>query len=63
MNTKTAAAPKHVCPPAQRHLDDVAGCGNAFEQEPDREGWVDCPHCGLAFNAAQAIAEATGEPK
>jgi hypothetical protein len=29
---------------------DILGCGNVFEQEPDAEGLVDCPHCGIVFS-------------
>lgn len=28
----------------------IEGCGQTFTSEPDAEGWVDCPHCGLGFN-------------
>jgi len=39
----------HRCPDNARHADDVVGCGKSFEVEPDAEGFVDCPHCGMFF--------------
>ena len=37
------------CPDDRRHEDDVVGCGHEFEQEPDGEGFFDCPNCGIFF--------------
>lgn len=37
------------CPDKARHENDVVGCGAVFEAEPDDEGTVDCPHCGIWF--------------
>lgn len=28
---------------------DIVGCGEEFKAEPDFEGYVDCPHCGIWF--------------
>lgn len=39
------------CPDYADSLNgDILGCGHVFEQEPDREGLVDCPECGIVFN-------------
>lgn len=38
----------HMTPPAQGPLY-VVGCGHVFEAEPDREGLIDCPNCGMWF--------------
>ncbi len=38
------------CPDATRCPDDVVGCGHRFEAEPDHEGLVDCPECGIWFD-------------
>lgn len=37
----------HICPAEPRHEGDLKGCGLEFEAEPDSEGLVDCPHCGM----------------
>lgn len=29
---------------------DIVGCGRTFEAEPDFEGLIDCPHCGMWFS-------------
>lgn len=47
----------HTCPDRPAPDSDLIGCGETFEQTPDDEGWVDCPHCGMAFDAARAVAE------
>lgn len=31
----------------------LLGCGTTFEQEPDDEGLVDCPSCGIWFKASE----------
>jgi hypothetical protein len=28
----------------------ITGCGETFTATPDREGLVDCPHCGIWFS-------------
>lgn len=38
---------KCVCPVNPREPGDLVGCGMDFEAEPDHEGLVDCPHCGM----------------
>lgn len=40
----------HTCPSKERFEGDIAGCGSTFEAEPDEEGLVDCPECGIWFN-------------
>jgi hypothetical protein len=39
------------CPDYQHPTDtaDSVGCGHEFESEPDHEGIVDCPNCGMWF--------------
>ncbi|HEY5657470.1 MAG TPA: hypothetical protein VIY27_06745 [Myxococcota bacterium] len=37
------------CPEKARHPGDIVGCGETFDAEPDAEGLVDCPHCGIWF--------------
>lgn len=37
------------CPTNRRCAHDVMGCGAVFEAEPDDEGIVDCPECGIWF--------------
>lgn len=39
-----------TCPDQPRYEGDLVGCGAAFDQKPDDEGWFDCPQCGLFFN-------------
>lgn len=49
----------HRCPTVRRSPEDIIGCGHEFNAEPDEEGFVDCPHCGLFFKAdprEQALA-------
>jgi len=46
---------KYRCPTTPTPYDDnpdetMAGCGHEFEAEPDEEGLVDCPNCGMWFN-------------
>lgn len=41
------------CPDSNRVKDDVVGCGRTFDAEPDHEGLVDCPHCGIWFSPAK----------
>lgn len=31
---------------------DIEGCGHVFEAEPDSEGLVGCPACGIWFKAS-----------
>ena len=28
---------------------DIIGCGLSFTADPDDEGWIDCPGCGVFF--------------
>ncbi len=39
------------CPDYQHpeYTADSVGCGHEFESEPDDEGIVDCPNCGMWF--------------
>lgn len=37
--------------------DDIIGCGTVFDAEPDDEGLVDCPKCGIWFRAEQGKVE------
>lgn len=39
-----------TCPSHRKPDSDLVGCGTAFSQAPDDEGWYDCPHCGMFFN-------------
>jgi hypothetical protein len=39
-----------TCPDNKRHEDDIVGCGRTFTAEPDNEGLIDCPHCGMWFS-------------
>lgn len=39
-----------TCPADTRWEGDIVGCGKTFTQEPDSEGFFDCPHCGMFFN-------------
>jgi hypothetical protein len=41
---------RYRCPDQPRWTDDITGCGCTFEAEPDFEGMVDCPHCGMWHN-------------
>jgi hypothetical protein len=40
-----------TCPKDARFEGDLEGCGHTFTQEPDDEGYFDCPECGMFFNA------------
>ena len=48
-----------VCPqdrqPGIAPENDILGCGTRFDAEPDDEGWVECPHCGIEFRAAEPV--------
>ncbi len=48
--------PKQVCP---THPDpqggDIIGCGHVFEAEPDDEGLLDCPECGIVFSPDDSV--------
>jgi hypothetical protein len=43
----------YTCPasytPGPNH-SDIIGCGAIFQAEPDSEGIVDCPRCGMWFS-------------
>jgi hypothetical protein len=47
-----------TCPKDARYEGDLKGCGHTFTQEPDEEGFFDCPGCGLFFNAEGLKKEA-----
>ena len=42
-----------ICPPwpdpTQSQSQDIRGCGFVFRADPDEEGIVDCPECGIWF--------------
>lgn len=50
------------CPDNARVDDDVVGCGHEFEAEPDDEGLVDCPNCGMWFPATEPGVLAEDRP-
>lgn len=31
----------------------VVGCGAEFDAEPDHDGLIDCPECGIWFRASE----------
>jgi hypothetical protein len=47
---------RYCCPshsePGVDDDDQILGCDNVFEAEPDSDGYVDCPECGLFFRAS-----------
>ncbi len=43
---------RYRCPDSAGLGMTVIGCGQVFESEPDHEGLVDCPHCGIWFSPA-----------
>lgn len=49
----------YVCPIAPRKpngtLHTVTGCGGTFVGLPDEEGIIDCPHCGMWFDAGSNL--------
>lgn len=58
----------YCCPTAPQTPEGephtIIGCGSVFEAEPDDEGIIDCPHCGLWFGqdgTQTLIEEAKGE--
>lgn len=53
------AALTYQCPDDRRWRDDIVGCGHTFEAEPDREGLIDCPNCGMWFVAAMPVQPPT----
>jgi hypothetical protein len=44
------------CPDWESEPGAPVGCGRLFRQSPDDEGWLDCPHCGLAFHHVTGYA-------
>ena len=49
--------PVYQCPTNPTPYDDnpeefMRGCGHTFVEEPDEEGLVDCPNCGMWFSPA-----------
>lgn len=71
MTNRLCPATHNPADPA--HDTRLTGCGRTFADPGDAEGWVDCPHCGLAFKpsavptpeqiaAATAPVLLTGDP-
>jgi hypothetical protein len=56
--------PSRTMPPAPEIEPEsqILGCGYTFSAEPNRKGLVDCPNCGIWFNATRAAAERPSEP-
>jgi hypothetical protein len=50
-DARTNQPATYRCPDGERHPGDVVGCGAVFAAEPDDEGVVDCPTCGMFFAA------------
>lgn len=51
----------YICPTwAQFPGDTILGCGARIETEPDKEGLVDCPECGIWFKSEQGLAIKSG---
>ena len=51
---------RYRCPTDEAYFDGgelvehtVIGCGAEFDAEPDEEGLIDCPACGIWFNPAK----------
>ena len=46
-----------ICPLHHRNDagDDYEGCGHTFQAEPDEDGYVACPECGLTFEYAPEL--------
>lgn len=49
----------HMPPPYHGPLY-VVGCGAVFPAEPDREGLIDCPECGMWFPPAATVKVCVG---
>lgn len=48
--------------PDTYHASGLIGCGKEFDGQTDNEGWLDCPHCGLAFKPmADRASQRTSE--
>lgn len=47
----------YSCPTTKRTDDDLVGCGYIFNGEPDHEGLVDCPRCGLWWRASSIAVQ------
>lgn len=45
--------------PDWKSTSDLVGCGHTFEAEPDDDGWLECPNCGMHFDANLAEKERT----
>lgn len=61
-------ASRHRCPDST-HMEPplhgplyVVGCGAEFDAEPDREGLIDCPNCGMWFDAPKRYIAAMVVP-
>lgn len=46
----------HRCPNDKLPDIDIVGCGHEFDSEPDKEGLVDCPNCGMFFRAPVSVS-------
>lgn len=53
---------QYTCPDNKRHDDDIVGCGSTFETDPDDEGLINCPHCGLWFTPPCDTCENSPHP-
>ena len=53
---------KYRCPETPN--EDINGCGEVFWAEPDDEGLIDCPNCGIWFSPEKephTIVDSTDE--
>jgi hypothetical protein len=42
----------YTCPTSG---EDLVGCGHTFTAEPDSEGIIDCPNCGMWFTPSKEV--------
>lgn len=47
----------YTCPSWPNGEASLLGCGHQFKAEPDSDGWLECPSCGLHFDAARSLKE------
>lgn len=56
----------YICPTGHTQQSGEAhtiiGCGATFEAEPDDEGLVDCPSCGIWFNPSKETPPVIATP-
>lgn len=51
--------PTYECPDYTRpdalsgKYEELVGCGHVFEADPDFEGFIDCPNCGMFWDPAR----------